>query len=106
MLLTLSGSEGGQPTMAVIRQLTVLSALSQKVSQMPRHDETGPGSLNGLRLPPNAWYVLRRENIRTITQLRAIAGRIERFEGITPRPCCRKPRLHPQAKLLIQEAIA
>jgi hypothetical protein len=49
---------------------------------MRRHDETRPGPIKGLRLPPNAWYVLRRENIRTIHQLRAIAGRIERFEGI------------------------
>ncbi len=63
----------------------VLRALSQKVSQMPHHNGTHLGSLKGLRLPPKAWYVLRRENIRTITQLRAIAGRIERFEGIGPK---------------------
>ena len=52
---------------------------------MPRHDGTRPGSLKGLRLPPNAWYVLRRENIRTLAQLRAIAGRLEGFAGVGPK---------------------
>jgi hypothetical protein len=51
---------------------------------MPRLDEHGhcPGPIGGLRLPPKAWYVLRRENITKISKLHAIADRLERFEGI------------------------
>jgi hypothetical protein len=49
---------------------------------MPRHDESRLGPIDGLNLPPNAWHVLRRENIRTIRQLRAIADRIERLDGV------------------------
>jgi hypothetical protein len=59
--------------------------MSQEASQMPHHDEISPGPIEGLRLPPNAWHVLRRENIRTLNQLRAVAGRIERFEGVGPK---------------------
>jgi hypothetical protein len=41
-----------------------------------------PGPIDGLRLPPQIWAVLQRENIRTLDQLRAVAGRIDRFDGI------------------------
>jgi hypothetical protein len=40
------------------------------------------GPIDGLRLPPNAWDVLRRENITTLDRLKAVARRIERFDGI------------------------
>jgi hypothetical protein len=49
---------------------------------MPRHDEKIPGPIEGLRLPPRAWAVLRRENITTIDQLRAVADRLQRFDGV------------------------
>ncbi len=51
---------------------------------MPRVDEHGnrPGPIGNLRLPPRAWYVLRRENITTMNKLRAVAARLERFDGI------------------------
>jgi hypothetical protein len=51
---------------------------------MPRLDEHGnrPGLTKDLRLPPRAWYVLRRENITTMSKLRAVADRLERFDGI------------------------
>ena len=41
-----------------------------------------PGHIEGLLLPPNAWYAMRRGNIRTLEQLRAAADRLERFDGI------------------------
>jgi hypothetical protein len=58
-------------------------ASSQEVRRMP-YDfyEDGKGPIRGLRLPPNAWDVLRRENITTLAQLSAVADRIERFPGI------------------------
>jgi hypothetical protein len=40
------------------------------------------GPIRGLRLPLNAWNVLDRENITTLTQLTAIADRIDRLPGI------------------------
>jgi hypothetical protein len=43
-----------------------------------------PGPIDGLRLPPRVWAALQRENIRTLDQLRAVAGRIERFDEIGP----------------------
>ncbi len=51
---------------------------------MSRLDEQGNclGPIRDLRLPPKAWYVLRRENITTMSKLRAVADRLERFEGI------------------------
>jgi hypothetical protein len=51
---------------------------------MPRVDEYGnrPGPIRDLRLPPKAWYVLQRENITTMSKLRAVAARLERFDGI------------------------
>ena len=51
---------------------------------MPRLDEHGnrPGLIKDLCLPPKAWYVLRRENITTMSKLRAVAARLERFDGI------------------------
>jgi DNA-directed RNA polymerase alpha subunit len=51
---------------------------------MPRLDEHGncPGSIRDLRLPPRAWYVLRRENITTMNKLCAVADRLERVDGI------------------------
>jgi len=35
-------------------------------------------------LPQLAWDVFQRENIQTMDQLRAIAGQVERFDGIGP----------------------
>ena len=54
---------------------------------MPRLDDKGhcPGPIRDLILPPNVWYVLRRENIKSISQLRAVADRLERFNGIGPK---------------------
>ena len=51
---------------------------------MSRLDKHGhcPGPIRDLRLPPKAWYVLRRENITTMNKLRAVAARLERVEGI------------------------
>lgn len=51
---------------------------------MPRLDEHGNrlGLIKDRRLPPRAWYVLRRENITTMSKLRAVADRLERFDGI------------------------
>ena len=51
---------------------------------MPRHFETCGGPIEGLYVPRLAWDVFDRENIQTIDQLRAVAGRLERFEGIGP----------------------
>jgi DNA-directed RNA polymerase alpha subunit len=48
----------------------------------PHLFEIREGPIEGLRLPVRAWEVLRRENITTIGQLRAVADQIERFEGI------------------------
>ncbi len=45
-------------------------------------EESIPGPIDGLRLPRRAWTVLQREHIMTLDQLRAAAGRIERFENI------------------------
>ena len=54
---------------------------------MPRLDDNGHcrGPIRGLVLPPNAWYVLRREKIKTIRELRAVASRLERLKGIGPK---------------------
>ena len=54
---------------------------------MPRLDDNGHcrGPICGLVLPPNVWYVLRRENIRTISELRAVADHLQWFEGIGPK---------------------
>jgi hypothetical protein len=54
---------------------------------MPRLDNNGhcPGPIRGLVLPPNIWYVLRRENIKSISKLRAVADHLERFNGIGPK---------------------
>ena len=41
-------------------------------------DQPVPGPIDGLRLPRRAWKVLQQENITTLDQLRAVAGRIER----------------------------
>jgi hypothetical protein len=51
---------------------------------MPRHFETCGGPIEGVYVPRLAWDVFDRENIQTIDQLRAVAGRLERFEGIGP----------------------
>jgi DNA-directed RNA polymerase alpha subunit len=40
------------------------------------------GPIRGLRLPLNAWNALDRENITTLSQLIAIADRVERLPGI------------------------
>ncbi len=54
---------------------------------MPRLDDKGHcrGPIGGLVLPPHAWYVLRRENIKSISKLRAVADHLERFNGIGPK---------------------
>jgi DNA-directed RNA polymerase alpha subunit len=53
------------------------------MKQMPMaFYEVREGPIPGLRLPLNAWKVLRRENITSLDQLRAVAEEIERFEGI------------------------
>jgi hypothetical protein len=54
---------------------------------MPRLDPNGHcrGPISGLVLPPNAWYELRRENITTMSKLRAAANHLERFDGIGPK---------------------
>jgi hypothetical protein len=49
---------------------------------MSHHYETCRGTIEGLYLPCPAWEVLHRENIGTIGQLRAVAGQLERFDGI------------------------
>ncbi len=51
---------------------------------MPRLDEKGRcrGPIKGLVLPPNIWYVLRKQNIKTMNKLQAVADHLERFNGI------------------------
>ena len=51
---------------------------------MPRHFQSCAGPIEGLYLPQLAWDVFHRENIQTIDQLRAVAGQLERFEGLGP----------------------
>jgi hypothetical protein len=46
--------------------------------------ETCAGTLKDLYLPCLAWEVLRREDIQTIDQLRAVAGQLDQFDGIGP----------------------
>jgi hypothetical protein len=48
---------------------------------MPQYEPI-PGPIDGLRLPVRVWKALQRENITTIDQLRAAAGRLERFDDI------------------------
>lgn len=44
------------------------------------------GGIPGLLLPQQAWFVLERENIRTIQRLKAIADKIEHvLPGIGPK---------------------
>ena len=52
---------------------------------MPHFYDTCAGPIEGLYLPPIAWEVLRRENIQTLDQLRANAGQLEQFDGISDR---------------------
>ena len=42
------------------------------------------GPIAGLRLPARAWTALRRENIRSLDQLKSVVYRIDRFDGIGP----------------------
>ena len=51
---------------------------------MPHFYDTCSGPIEGLYLPPSAWEVLARENIRTLDQLRANAHQLEQFDGIGP----------------------
>jgi hypothetical protein len=51
---------------------------------MPQ-DEPVRGPIDGLRLPRRAWKMLQQENITTLDRLKAVAGRIERFERIGPK---------------------
>ena len=57
---------------------------SQEESHMSRDDNV-PDQSDGVRLPSRVWEVLHRENIRTVSQLRAAADRIERFTGVGPK---------------------
>lgn len=41
--------------------------------------ESWEGPIPGLRLPENAWRALRRENIKTLGRLQAVADQIERI---------------------------
>ncbi len=50
---------------------------------MPHFYDTCAGPIEGLYLPPIAWEVLGRENIRTMDQLRANAHQLEQFDGIS-----------------------
>jgi hypothetical protein len=52
---------------------------------MFHHYQSCEGTIKGLYLPQHAWVALERENIRTIDQLRTVAGRLERFDGIGPK---------------------
>ena len=44
---------------------------------------TGP--ISGLHLPLKTWQVLRRQDITTMDELRAVSDRVHRFEGIGPK---------------------
>ncbi len=56
-------------------------------SKVSRVDKSGNqwGSIDDLLLPPRAWHVLRREKVNTLAKLRAVADRLEQFEGIGPK---------------------
>ena len=43
------------------------------------------GSIDDLLLPPRVWHVLRREKVNTLAKLRAVADRLEQFDGIEPK---------------------
>ena len=63
------------------------SHTSQPSNQKERQMHKGlfddcEGPIRGLRLPLNAWNVLDQKNITTLTQLTAIADRVERLPGI------------------------
>jgi hypothetical protein len=47
-------------------------------------NERRDGPIDGLRLPGSAWKALRQANITTLEQLRAVADKIQRFEGVGP----------------------
>jgi hypothetical protein len=47
------------------------------------HDRRA-GPIDGLHLPGAAWTALRRQHITTLDQLKAVAGRLEWFDGIGP----------------------
>jgi hypothetical protein len=49
---------------------------------MSHHSETSAGTIEGLYLPHLAWEMLHRESIGSLSQLRAVAGRLEQFAGI------------------------
>ena len=63
-----------------------LDTTDQQVRRMPNglHGSC-EGSIGGLRLPQSVWNVLRRENITTFEQLKAVADRIEQVLGIEPK---------------------
>jgi len=44
--------------------------------------EACAGPIQGLYLPQRAWEVLHREHVQTLDRLQAVAGQLERFEGI------------------------
>jgi DNA-directed RNA polymerase alpha subunit len=60
--------------------LNLRRAESQELRQMPH--ERQEGHIRGLHLPLYAWDALRRENIATIDQLRAVADRVHQIPGI------------------------
>ena len=49
---------------------------------MPHKEEAVPGPIEGLHLPPRAWAALQKGHIGTMHQLKAVADRIERLDGI------------------------
>ena len=70
---------------AVLARSHSLTSQSSNREEKQMHKglfEDCEGPIRGLRLPLNAWNVLDRENITTLTQLTAIADRIERLPGI------------------------
>lgn len=51
---------------------------------MPCDDTKVAGFIEGLRLPAQVWDILRQENITTVSELAAVADRVERFNTIGP----------------------
>lgn len=43
------------------------------------------GPITGLHLPRHAWHGLRKHGIMTVAQLKAVADRLERLEGMGPK---------------------
>lgn len=48
------------------------------------HKQSREGHISGLRLPPRVWRALWDEKIRTVEQVAAMAGELERIPDIGP----------------------